>query len=125
MAVDRSTWPDGELETFANAFPDRDYWVEMSTDEFTCVCPRTGNPDHATLKIRYVPDQACIELKSLKLFLFAFRDVGIFHENAVNHVLDEFVRACRPRRVEIEGRFHVRGGIRTTVTASFPRNRDA
>ncbi len=125
MPVDRTAWPRGELEAFENEFPERDYWIEMNCPEFTCVCPRSRQPDFARLIIRYVPDRQCIELKSLKLFLHAFRDVGIFHENAVNHVLDTFVSACRPRQAEVVGIFNARGGIQTTVTATFSREAPA
>ena len=121
MPADRTAWPRGELEAFENEFPERDYWIEMNCPEFTCVCPRSRQPDFARLIIRYVPDRQCIELKSLKLFLHAFRDVGIFHENVVNHVLDTFVSACRPRQAEVVGIFNARGGIQTTVTATFSR----
>ena len=118
-------WPSGKLETFENAFPGREYWVEMTCPEFTCVCPMSGLPDFATLTIRYVPDKRCIELKSLKLWLVEFRDVGIFHENVVNHVLDVLVDACAPRQAVVVGKFNIRGGIKTTVTARHPANADA
>ena len=93
--------------------------MEMTCPEFTCVCPMSGLPDFATLTIRYVPDKRCIELKSLKLWLVEFRDVGIFHENVVNHVLDVFVAACEPVKAEIVGEFRTRGGIQTTVRANY------
>jgi 7-cyano-7-deazaguanine reductase len=108
------------LETWQNQYPDRDYWVEIEIPEFTCVCPKTGLPDFATIAIRYVPDAACVELKSLKLYIAAFRNVGVFHEHAVNRILDDVVRAVRPRRVEVRGDFGVRGGIRTRVEARWP-----
>jgi 7-cyano-7-deazaguanine reductase len=121
MAVDRSAWPEAELEVFPNEFPDRDYWIEMNCLEFTCCCPRTGQPDFAQLSIRYVPDRNCVELKSLKLFLQAFRNVGIFHENAVNHILDALTAALQPRKLEIVGRFNTRGGIQTDVRVAWPQ----
>ena len=120
MMANRDTWPKGELETFENEFPGREYWIELACPEFTCLCPRSGNPDFATLTIRYVPDKRCVELKSFKLFLFEFRDVGIFHENVVNHVLDVLTSACKPLKAQVIGAFNVRGGIQTTVSASYP-----
>jgi 7-cyano-7-deazaguanine reductase len=109
------------LEAFPNAFPDRDYWIEMNVLEFTCCCPRTGQPDFARLAVRYVPDRDCVELKSFKLFLQDFRNVGIFHENVVNHVLDRLVAAIQPRKVRIEGIFNTRGGIQTNVRVDWPQ----
>lgn len=90
----------------------------MECPEFTCVCPRTGQPDFATIKINYVPDKLCIELKALKLYLWSFRDQGTFHEAVVNKILDDLVAACRPRKMTVVGDFNIRGGIHTTVTAS-------
>jgi 7-cyano-7-deazaguanine reductase len=90
----------------------------MECPEFTCVCPRTGQPDFATIKIKYVPDKLCIELKALKLYLWSFRDQGTFHEAVVNKILDDLVAACRPRKMTVVGDFNIRGGIHTTVTAS-------
>ena len=104
-----------ELETWTNEYPDRDYHVVIEVPEFSCICPKTGLPDFASIRIDYVPDRDCVELKSLKLYATAFRNVGIFHEHAVNRVLDDFVRAVRPRSVEIEGVFNARGGISTTA----------
>jgi 7-cyano-7-deazaguanine reductase len=108
-----------ELETWENQYPERDYRVRMELPEFTCICPKTGLPDFATITIEYVPGQRCVELKSLKLYLLAFREVGIFHEHAVNKVLDDFVRAIEPRKVEIHGLFGARGGITTEVSAAW------
>jgi len=105
------------LETFDNPRPGRDYEILIRCPEFTSVCPKTGQPDFGTITIRYVPDRACIELKSLKLYLFGYRDRGIFYETAVNAILDDLAAACRPRRMEVEGAFTARGGITTTVTA--------
>jgi 7-cyano-7-deazaguanine reductase len=104
------------LETFANQFPQRDYVIEIVCPEFTSVCPKTGQPDFGTIVLTYTPDQLCVELKSLKLYLQGFRNQGIFYENAVNQILEDFVGACRPRRAKVEGRFTPRGGITTTVT---------
>lgn len=110
-----------ELETWENQYPDREYQVRMELPEFTCICPKTGLPDFATITIEYVPGKCCVELKSLKLYLGAFRDVGIFHEHAVNKILDDFVEAVNPRKVEIHGRFGARGGITTGVSAAWPK----
>jgi len=109
-----------QLETFSNPRPERDYEIHMECPEFTCVCPRTGQPDFATIKINYVPDKLCVELKALKLYLWSFRDQGTFHEAVVNKILDDLVAACRPRKMTVVGDFNIRGGIHTTVTASHP-----
>jgi 7-cyano-7-deazaguanine reductase len=106
-----------DIETFPNPNPERDYTVDMECPEFTSVCPRTGQPDFGTLRIRYVPDQKCLELKSLKLYLWSFRQEGIFYEAVTNRILDDLVAACAPRRMSVVGEFNVRGGIRTVVTA--------
>ena len=111
--------PSKTLETFPNPKPGRDYVIEFACPEFTCLCPRTGQPDFATFTIRYVPDQICIELKSLKLYLWSFRDEGHYHEAVTNRILDDLVAATRPRRMRIEGEFNVRGGIYTQVTAEY------
>jgi 7-cyano-7-deazaguanine reductase len=108
------------LETFPNPKTDRDYEILFECPEFTCVCPRTGQPDFAVIRIRYVPDRLCVELRSLKLYLWSFRDDGHFHEAVTNLILDDLVRAIAPRRMTVEGDFNVRGGIHTTVTASHP-----
>ena len=105
-----------EIETFPNPFLGRDYTIEMECPEFTCLCPKTGQPDFATLYISYIPEKLCIELKSLKLYLVSYRNEGGFHENLTNVILDDLVAACRPREMKIVGDFNVRGGIRTTVT---------
>jgi len=110
--------PSRQLETFANPRPERDYEINMECPEFTCVCPRTGQPDFATIRINYVPDKVCVELKSLKLYLWSYRNEGAFHEAVINQILDDFVQACRPRKMTVVGDFNVRGGIHTTVTAS-------
>ena len=106
------------LETFSNPRPERDYTIEIRCPEFTSVCPKTSLPDFGILTIRYVPDQSCIELKSLKYYLLGYRDKGIFYEAAVNAILDDLVAACAPRSMTLEGAFTARGGITTTVTAS-------
>lgn len=108
------------LDTFDNPRPERDYEVVIRCPEFTSVCPKTGLPDFGTITIRYVPERACVELKSLKLYLVGYRDRGIFYEAAVNAILDDLVNACRPRRMEVEGAFTARGGITTTVVARTP-----
>lgn len=108
----------GRLEIFPNPKPDRDYEISFETPEFTCLCPRTGQPDFATIRIRYVPGRDCVELKSLKLYLWSFRNEGAFHEAVVNRILDDLVQAVAPRRMTVEGDFLVRGGIHTVVTTS-------
>ncbi len=119
------TKPSKTLETFPNPNPERDYEISFECPEFTCLCPRTGQPDFATMRIRYVPDRLCVELKSLKLYLWSFRDEGHFHEAVTNRILDDLVRATRPRRMTVAGDFHVRGGIHTVVTTAYeaPRRR--
>lgn len=112
-------WKTPAIETFKNIYPDRDYEIRMETAEFTCVCPKTGLPDFAELVLTYVPDKLCIELKSFKEYLLAYRDVGIFHENAVNKILDDIIAAVKPRHARLEGRFNNRGGIQTTVTREY------
>jgi len=111
--------PSAELETFPNPTPERDYEIRFVCPEFTCLCPRTGQPDFATFEIRYVPDRLCVELKSLKLYLWSFRDQGHFHEAVTNRILDDLVAATSPRRMSIVGDFNVRGGIHTRVTAEY------
>lgn len=109
-----------KLETFANPNKERDYWIQFLCPEFTALCPVTGQPDFGTLTIRYVPDQHCLESKSLKLYLFAYRNEGVFAEAITNRVLDDIVAACRPRRAEVTGTFTPRGGIGITVEATYP-----
>jgi len=113
------------LETFPNRHPGRDYLVQHTCPEFTSVCPKTGQPDFGTLRISYVPDRLCVELKSLKLYVQAFRDRGIFYEDVVNVILDDLLQAVRPRRMTVEGDFRARGGISSLVTATYeaPRRR--
>lgn len=109
--------PTGELETFANPAPDRDYTIRMQIPEFTCLCPRTGQPDFATLELEYVADRLCVELKSLKLYLWSFRDRGAFHEAVTNEIAAHLDDTLRPRFLRLSARFNVRGGISTTVVA--------
>jgi 7-cyano-7-deazaguanine reductase len=110
--------PSKDLETFPNPNPGRDYLITFDCPEFTCLCPRTGQPDFATIRINYVPGDLCVELKSLKLYLWSFRNEGAFHEAVVNQILDDLAAVCDPRFMEVVGDFYVRGGIHTTVTAS-------
>lgn len=110
--------PSTELETFPNPRPGREYEIRFDCPEFTCLCPKTGQPDFATIRIRYVPAERCVELKSLKLYLWSFRDQGAFHEDVTNRILDDLVAALDPRRMSVEGDFWVRGGIHTVVEAT-------
>ncbi|MBI4567924.1 MAG: NADPH-dependent 7-cyano-7-deazaguanine reductase QueF [Planctomycetes bacterium] len=105
------------LETFPNPAPDRDYWIRIEAPEFTSVCPKTGLPDFGAIRVEYVPDGKCIELKAFKYYLISYRDQGIFYEAVVNRILDDLVAACRPRRMKVTGAFTARGGITTTVEA--------
>jgi len=113
--------PSKNLEHFKNPAPDRDYEIVFDCPEFTCLCPLTGQPDFAHFKIRYVPDQLCVELKSLKLYLWSFRDEGAFHEAVTNRVLDDLVKTCGPRKMEVEADWWVRGGIATKVTVRYEK----
>ena len=112
-----------DLETFPNRHPGRDYTIVHTCPEFTALCPKTGQPDFATIRIEYVPDRLCVELKSLKLYLFGYRDRGIFYEHVTNVILDDLVAAVKPRRMTVEGQFHVRGGISSVVRASHEAKR--
>ena len=126
------------LETFPNPYPDRDYDIHMETAEFTSLCPlggiegdatdlkalEGGAPDFATIRIRYVPADVCVELKSLKLYLWSFRNDGIFYERAVNRILDDLAAAVTPKRLEVEGDFNVRGGIKSVITARWPLTKE-
>jgi len=111
--------PSKAIETFPNPRPERDYEINMECPEFTCVCPKTGQPDFATIRINYVPDKLCVELKSLKLYLWSFRDEGAFHEAVINRILDDLVAACQPRKLTVVGDFNVRGGISSRVVARY------
>lgn len=115
--------PAGPVDCFPNRHPDRDYEIKIVAPEFTAVCPRTGQPDFATLTLTYTPDRHCLELKSFKLYLQSYRNRGIFHEHATNAILDDLVKSCRPRRMTLTGAFNARGGISTTVTATYPAPR--
>lgn len=116
--------PDrGILEAFTNAAGDRDYWITLDCPEFTSLCPITGQPDFGHLTIRYIPNRLCLESKSLKLYLFAFRNHGAFHEEVVNRILDDVVATIRPRKLQIKGVFNPRGGIAITIEVTFPKTK--
>ena len=117
-----STKPTKTLDTFPNPSPKRDYEVAFDCPEFTCLCPKTGQPDFAHFRIRYIPDKLNVELKSLKLYLWSFRDEGHFHEAVTNRIADDIIKAIAPRELTVEGDFYVRGGIGTIVTVS-PQNK--
>jgi len=114
-----ATQPSKTLETFPNPNPERDYEIRIQTSEFTAVCPVTGQPDFGTIIVTYVPDTLCVELKSLKLYLWSYRGEGVFHEAVTNRILDDLVAACHPRRMEVRGEFNVRGGLQTNVVARY------
>jgi 7-cyano-7-deazaguanine reductase len=118
-----ATTPSKNLETFPNPHPERDYLICFECPEFTCLCPRTGQPDFATIRVEYVADALCVELKSWKLYLWSYRNEGAFHEAVTNRILDDLVAATRPRRARIEADFNVRGGIHTTVLAEYPSSK--
>lgn len=109
--------PSRNLDTFPNPAPTRDFRIHMEIPEFTCLCPKTGQPDFATLILDYVADKRCVELKSLKLYVWSYRNEGAFHEAVTNRILDDLVRAMQPRYMRLTARFYVRGGVFTTVTA--------
>jgi 7-cyano-7-deazaguanine reductase len=109
------------LDTFAYEFPGREIKIDFEITEFTAICPFSDFPDFATIRLQYVPDQRCVELKSLKLYINSFREVKIFHEHVINIILEDFVKACDPLVVEIEGDFHVRGNIKTVVRATYKK----
>jgi 7-cyano-7-deazaguanine reductase len=113
--------PSTRLETFANPTPERDYTIRMTIPEFSCLCPKTGQPDFATLKLDYVPHERCVELKSLKLYIWSFRNRGAFHEAVTNEILDDLVAVTAPRFMRLLAEFNVRGGIYTTVVAEHRR----
>ena len=112
-----------QLETFDNQFPERDYTIEIRCPEFTSLCPQTGQPDFGVLTFIYTPDKRCVELKSLKLYLYQYRNEGIFYEHVTNRILDDFVAVVQPRRVVLIAEFSTRGGITTNVTASYEGQR--
>ena len=107
------------LDTFAYEFPGKEIWVEFEMPEFTAICPFSDFPDFAVIRLKYVPNKLCIELKSLKLYINSFREVKVFHEHVINIILEDFVAACDPLKAEIEGDFHVRGNIKTVVKANY------
>ena len=107
------------LDTFAYEFPGKKIWIEFEIPEFTAICPFSDFPDFAVIRLRYVPNERCIELKSLKMYINSFRDVKIFHEHVINLILEDFIAACDPLKVDIEGDFHVRGNIKTVVRAKY------
>ncbi len=113
------TQPSKQLEVFKNPNPERDYEINFECPEFTCICPRTGQPDFATIRIQYVPDDLCVELKSLKLYFWSYRNEGAFHEAVTNQILDDLVAATKPRFMQVFGDFFVRGGIHTTVKCEY------
>lgn len=116
-----TTKPSKALETFVNPKPERDYTIRIDMPEFTCLCPKTGQPDFATLHLEYVADQACVELKALKLYVWSFRDEGAFHEAVTNRILDDLVAATSPRFMRLTARFNVRGGVYTNVVAEYQK----
>jgi len=116
------TTPTKTLDTFPNPNPERDYEISFEAPEFTCLCPMTAQPDFATIRIRYVPDQKCVELKSLKLYLWSYRDEGAFHEAVTNRIADDLIGALAPRSLMVEGDFYVRGGIKTVVRVEHTKS---
>ena len=115
------TTPSKTIETIPNPASDRDYNINLTCPEFTCLCPKTGQPDFAEIRISYTPDQRCVELKSLKLYLWSFRNEGAFHEAVTNQICDHLVEALQPRSLTITGDFWVRGGIKTAITVHYPQ----
>jgi 7-cyano-7-deazaguanine reductase len=112
-----------DIEIFQNPAPERDYEIHMECPEFTCLCPKTGQPDFAVIEITYIPDRLCIELKSLKLYLWSFRQEGAFHEKVINAILDDLVKSCKPRFMRVVGDFNVRGGIHTSVSVEYSKKK--
>ena len=119
--ITMTTKPSKDLETFENPKSGRDYTINIDIPEFTCLCPKTGQPDFATIRIEYVPNELCIELKALKLYMWAFRDEGAFHEAVTNEILDDLVKAIDPTFIRVQAEFNVRGGLYTTVTVEHTR----
>ena len=115
-----STKPSKELETFPNPFVKRDYQIHMEIPEFTCVCPKTGQPDFGTIIFTYVPDQLCVELKSLKMYLQRYRNEGIFYEAVTNRIMDDFLAVVKPRRATVESRWTPRGGLHSNIVVKYP-----
>jgi 7-cyano-7-deazaguanine reductase len=122
MEVPMSTKPSKQIVTVPNPKPDREYEVRIECPEFTCLCPVTGQPDFATIHVHYVPGPSLIELKSLKLYLWSYREEGAYHEAVTNRILDDLVAACAPRRMRVIADFNVRGGIHTVVEARYPEH---
>ena len=120
----KTKYPDSpdkaKLEAFENSHPGRDYWIEFDCPEFTAICPITGQPDFGHIVIRYIADKLCLESKSLKLYLYSFRNHGTFHEDAVNRILDDIIKAIKPRKAIVTGKFNPRGGISISVEAEYP-----
>ena len=114
-----TTQPSKILETFENPKPERDYTIRITMPEFTCLCPKTGQPDLATLHLEYIPAQLCLELKALKLYIWSFRDTGAFHEAVTNEILDDLVNAAQPNFMRLRAEFNVRGGVYTTIVAQY------
>lgn len=112
-----------EIEVWENQYPERDFIVDLTIPEFTCICPKTGLPDFAVIQVKYKPSKVCLELKSLKMYLIEYRTVGVFHEHLVNRLMDDFVKTCKPRWMKIEVIMNPRGGIATTVTAEYPQKK--
>ncbi len=110
-----------KIDVWSNQYPEREYTIDMTIPEFTCICPKTGLPDFATIKLSYKPARKCVELKSFKFYLIFYRGIGIFHEHVVNKILDDIVKACQPRWAKVEGIMNARGGIQTTVTAEYTK----
>ena len=117
------TQPSKQIEIFKNPYPGREYTISIECPEFTCLCPKTGQPDFAEIRINYVPDEFCVELKSLKLYLWSYRNEGAFHEKVTNEILDDLVKASKPRKMVIEADFNVRGGIHTVITAQYSKKK--
>ena len=120
MEINKNMNEKNQLETFPNPQPTRDYEIKIDCPEFTSLCPKTGQPDFGAIIVRYQPDNVCIELKSLKLYLQNYRNQGIFYESVINKIADDLVEACKPRQLTVIGSFNVRGGIGTTVTVEYP-----
>ena len=115
------TFKTPAIETWENQYKDKDYIITLENPEFTCVCPKTGLPDFATIFIKYTPLNRCVELKSFKMYMLSYRNVGIFHENVINKILDDFVAFCRPKWAHIKGEFNTRGGIKTIVESEYKK----
>ncbi|MEE8317679.1 MAG: preQ(1) synthase [Candidatus Omnitrophota bacterium] len=111
-----------KIEVWHNQYADRDYIVTLENQEFTCVCPKTALPDFAAITIQYKPDKWCVELKSFKMYMLFYRDIGIFHEHVINKIKDDLVASCKPRWLSTKGEFNIRGGIKTTVSAEYKRS---